>query len=117
MIIILIILVIDVTILQQPPTMVQVFASNESPYNSEYDHGCDDAAISDPSKRYINQPEKGSSFHTEEFMSGYYNEFNACSDGVGDAENNAADGSLRVIASLDMGTYGNQYCSSRTFDM
>ena len=28
-----------------------------------------------------------------------------------------ADGNLRVIASLDMGSYGNQYCDSRTFDM
>lgn len=40
--------------------------------------------------------------------------------GTGDdssAENNAVDGNLRVIATLDMGTYGNQYCDSRTFDM
>jgi hypothetical protein len=50
-------------------------------------------------------------------MSGYYNGFNACSDGIGNEENNAADGNLRAIASLDMGTYSNQYCDSRTFDM
>jgi hypothetical protein len=35
-------------------------------YESGYDHGCDDAAISDPNDRYINQSEKGPSFHTNE---------------------------------------------------
>jgi hypothetical protein len=36
-----------------------------------YDHGCDEAAISDPSDKYINQPERGPLFHTDEFMNGY----------------------------------------------
>jgi hypothetical protein len=96
------------------------YASQNDPYESGYDHGCDDAEISDPSERYINQPGKGPSFHTGNFMSGYNDGFDACSDGIGDnnnAENNAVDGNLRVIATLDMGTYGNQYCDSRTFDM
>ncbi|MGD9673293.1 MAG: hypothetical protein AB7U98_07430 [Candidatus Nitrosocosmicus sp.] len=53
-------------------------ASSKSPYESGYDHGCDDAGISDPSDRYINQPEKGPSFHTSEFMNGYDSGFNAC---------------------------------------
>jgi hypothetical protein len=101
---------------QQVP-ILHVDASSDPPYRSGYNHGCDDASISDPSERYINQPGKGPSFHTEEFMNGYYNGFDACSDGIGDAENNDTDGNLRVIASLDMGTYGNQYCNSRTFDM
>ena len=35
---------------------------------SGYNHGCSDAQISDPSNRYINQPEKGPSFHTDAFM-------------------------------------------------
>ena len=39
-------------------------ASSESPYSSGYNHGCDDAKISDPDDRYINQPEKGPNFHT-----------------------------------------------------
>jgi hypothetical protein len=110
---------IGIMISQPLSTGFQIYASNESPYSSGYDHGCDDAAISNPSERYINQPGKGSSFHTEEFMSGYYNGFDACSGGVNDdnAENNAVAGNLRVIASLDMGIYGNQYCASRTFDM
>ena len=96
------------------------YASQDNPYESEYDHGCDDAGISDPSERYINQPGKGPSFHTGSFMNVYNDGFDACSDGIGDdsnAENNAVDGKLRVIATLDMGTYGNQYCGSRTFDM
>lgn len=33
-------------------------------YDSGYDHGCDDAGISNLGDRYINQPEKGPSFHT-----------------------------------------------------
>lgn len=53
-----------------------VFA--KSPYDSGYDHGCDDANISNPSNMYINQPEKGPSFHTSEFMQGYDNGFNDC---------------------------------------
>lgn len=50
----------------------------KSPYQSGYDHGCDDARISDSSDRYINQPEKGPSFHTSEFMNGYDAGFNSC---------------------------------------
>jgi hypothetical protein len=45
-------------------------ASSKSPYDSGYDHGCDDAGISDPSEQYINQPEKGPAYHTSEFMDG-----------------------------------------------
>ena len=40
-------------------------------YDSGYDHGWDDADISDPNDRYINQQERGPSFHTDEFMVGY----------------------------------------------
>jgi hypothetical protein len=54
-------------------------ASSTSPYNSGYDHGCDDAEISNPDDRYINQPGKGPSFHTDEFMSGYNSGYNDCS--------------------------------------
>lgn len=59
-------------------------ASSKSPYESGYDHGCDDAGISDPSNRYINQPEKGPSFHTSEFMSGYNDGVNSCSSSNND---------------------------------
>ena len=73
-----------IIISQQLSTVLQVYASNDSPYNSGYDHGCDDAAISEPSERYINRPGKGPSFHTEEFMNGYYDGFDACSSGGND---------------------------------
>ena len=53
-------------------------ASSKSPYDSGYDHGCDDAGISDPSDQYINQPEKGPAYHTSEFMDGYYSGLNSC---------------------------------------
>jgi hypothetical protein len=54
-------------------------AGSKSPYDSGYDHGCDDAGISDPSNRYINEPGKGPSSHTNEFMQGYNAGYNACS--------------------------------------
>ncbi len=59
-----------------PLPSIQVFAS--SPFASGFDHGCDDAGISDSSDRYINQDEKGPSYHTSEFMDGYYEGFEAC---------------------------------------
>lgn len=54
------------------------YASEDDPYDSGYDHGCDDAKISDSSDRYINQPEKGPAFHTDRFMEGYNAGFSAC---------------------------------------
>lgn len=45
------------------PSISSAFASSDA-YDSGSDHGCDDAGISDPDDRYINQPEKGPSFHT-----------------------------------------------------
>jgi hypothetical protein len=57
--------------------------SSTSPYQSGYDHGCSDARISDPSDRYINEPGKGPSFHTNEFMRGYNAGYDACSGGGG----------------------------------
>jgi pyruvate dehydrogenase complex dehydrogenase (E1) component len=55
------------------------YASSSDPYDSGYDHGCNDAGIPDPSDRYINQPEKGPSFHTDAFMQGYHDGFEGCS--------------------------------------
>jgi hypothetical protein len=57
-----------------------VYASGKSPYESGYDHGCDDGGLS-PSDRYINEPGKGPSFNTPEFMRGYNEGFNACGGG------------------------------------
>jgi len=58
------------------------YASEESPYDSGYDHGCDDVRISDPDDRYINPDGKGSENHTDRFMDGYHYGFAACSGNV-----------------------------------
>ena len=49
-----------------------------SPYDSGYSHGCDDADVS-YFQRYINQPDKGPTFHTVKFMNGYNAGFSTCS--------------------------------------
>jgi hypothetical protein len=69
---------------------VQIYAVNDtsitaatnttkSSFESGYDHGCSDVKISEFSDRYINQPGKGPSYHTEEFMRGYDTGYNTCS--------------------------------------
>jgi hypothetical protein len=78
-------------------------ASSGSPYDSGYNHGCDDAGISDSSDRYINQPEKGPSFHTSEFMNGYYAGIESCS-GFG----NSNDGLSSASSSSSSDTAANQ---------
>jgi hypothetical protein len=85
---------------------ITIIASNNkalgsSPYDSGYDHGCDDAKISDPSDRYINQPEKGPSFHTDEFMNGYNDGYNACSsDGSNAISSDSNKGKFRIIVTF-----------------
>lgn len=74
-----------------------MYASESSPYQSGYDNGCDDAGRSE-SNKYINQPEKGPSFHTEEFMSGYYDGLNSCGGSSSDEsprDNGGQDGRSR----------------------
>jgi hypothetical protein len=48
-------------------------------YNSGYEHGCNDAGISDKASRYIIQPEAGPSLNSDEFMHGYSDGFDTCS--------------------------------------
>jgi hypothetical protein len=48
-----------------------------TPFQAGYDHGCSDAKLTF-SKRYINQPGKGPSLHTIEFMKGYNTGLEAC---------------------------------------
>jgi hypothetical protein len=74
-------------ILTLAPLLQSGYASSKSPYESRYDHGCDDADILDLGDRYINQPERGPSFHTDEFMEGYEDGYVQCSD-VSDSESN-----------------------------
>jgi hypothetical protein len=80
-------LMVSILLLQVQP----LEATNKSPYESGHDHGCNDAGISDPDDRYINQPEKGPSFHTNEFMRGYNDGYDACSGGS-PSGNNYRDG-------------------------
>lgn len=67
---------------QQSSGIFSAYASESSAYESGRDHGCDDARLN-PSDRYINEPGKGPSFHTSEFMSGYYDGLNSCGGGGG----------------------------------
>ena len=72
-------------------------ASSKSPYDSGYDHGCDDAKISDPDDRYVNQPEKGPNFHTNEFMRGYNDGYDACSNDSSNSDSaDSTDGCFDV---------------------
>ena len=59
-------------------------------FRSGMDHGCKDASISNSSNRYINQPHRGASFHSPEFMQGYYKGFHQCSKISFNSLNNTA---------------------------
>ena len=83
------------------------FASTDT-YDSGHDHGCDDAGISDPSDRYINQLGKGPSFHINGFMDGYYNGFYECSTGTNNPDSDYPDYFLdENLSNSDIGRDGN----------
>jgi hypothetical protein len=63
-------------IMAAPALAIQSVMAKGTPWQAGYDHGCSDAQLPF-SARYINQPDKGPSFHTQEFMSGYRAGFNA----------------------------------------
>jgi hypothetical protein len=64
-----------------------ISASSKSTYESGYDHGCDDSELK-AEDRYINEPGKGASFHTDEFMDGYRSGYQECKeDSSNDSEN------------------------------
>ena len=58
-------LVIVTTILTILVTIPTSQPATASPYSAGYDHGCDDAKISNANDKYINQPDKGPSEHTQ----------------------------------------------------
>jgi hypothetical protein len=77
---------------KQSSAIYNAYASKDS----LYDHGCDDAGISVPDDKYINQNKKGSSFHTGKFMNGYHDRFRECTgnnggENDGDYRNNVKD--------------------------
>jgi hypothetical protein len=86
-----------------------VNASSKSPYDSGYDHGCDDADISYPDDRYINQPDKGPSHHTNEFMSGYNDGYDNCSEGFGQYVSSSDDNDDKGDGDSNDGR-GKTYC-------
>jgi hypothetical protein len=63
--------------------IIQTVMAKGTPYQAGYDHGCDDAKISNADARYINQPDRGPSNHTPEFMSGYDAGFSSCGGSSG----------------------------------
>lgn len=117
----MIIIVGSTVISQYSMNRSKVYASGGSPYDSGYDHGCDDAGRSE-SNKYINQPEKGPSFHTNEFMDGYYAGLNACSDGGGNGGENfeenrppqsSQSGTWRLEVGLSSSSFGSDsVCAS-----
>ena len=64
-----------------------ISASNKSPYESGYDHGCDDSEL-EAEDRYINEPGKGASFHTDEFIDGYRTGYQECKESNSNDSNN-----------------------------
>jgi hypothetical protein len=63
-------------------------ASSKSPYDSGYDHGCEDSEL-DQEDRYINELGKGAAYHTDEFMDGYREGYDKCKNEL-DTEGSAS---------------------------
>jgi hypothetical protein len=78
-------------------------ASSKSPFKSSYDKSCNNAEISDPAGRYMNQPEKEHSFHIDELMTGYNGRYDSCSQDLAmvvDDESNGSPNTLKVIVHM-----------------
>lgn len=73
--------------------------ADKSPYDSGYDHGCSDVKINDPGDRYINEDDKGPSYHTSAFMNGYDTGFKDCSSSH--HGNNNDNGYYQVNTAID----------------
>jgi hypothetical protein len=71
---------------------------NNIPYESGYNHGCSDAKIDDVTKRYINQVGTGPVFHTNEFMRGYYDGFDTCSNN--NDSSNTSKGIFKIVVEV-----------------
>lgn len=80
-------------------TMQGTMAKKGTPLQAGYDHGCNDAKVMF-SARYINQPGKGPTFHTQEFMSGYNGGFNACSGKASGVASNVGSNSSSSNSTL-----------------
>jgi hypothetical protein len=56
-VILLLVMIVGSSLVAFMGMFVTASASESSPYESGRDHGWDDAGISDPNNRYLNQPE------------------------------------------------------------
>ena len=74
--------------------------SNNVPYDSGYQHGCNDAKIGDVSKRYINQLGNGPSYHTKEFMRGYNDGFDVCSGDNSGGPSTTTKGTFKITVEV-----------------
>lgn len=77
----------------------------QSPYNSGYSYGCDDAKIYDSDDRYINQPGKGPTYHTYSFMNGYYDGFDDCENGSDYTPTPSNEGTFKIIVEVTNHSY------------
>lgn len=73
-------------------------ATNNTSYNSGYQHGCNDAKIDNVSQRYINQLGNGPIYHTKEFMRGYNDGFDVCSKNKGSSD--FSTGTFKIIVQV-----------------
>lgn len=90
------------SICQKYSNLIECKEENEATnvaYNSGYAHGCSDAKISDPPNRYINQPERGHNFHSSDFMLGYDNGFEVCTNANNKVPSNT-QGSFKIIVQV-----------------
>lgn len=88
---------------------IQNAIAKGTPYDVGYSHGCSDAKLLF-SERYINQPDKGPNFHTQEFMSGYHAGFSACGHGSSHVASNVdGGGSGSSSGSSKSGNYNDGY--------
>ena len=110
-VVLLLVTITSIVVLNQSVNTITVYAKS-SPYKSGYNHGCDDAGISDSGDRYINNPKKGPA-HTQEFMSGYHEGFMSCGSqdkGNGNFGGNANGGTLDAST---MKGYVKDFCAAQ----
>lgn len=75
-----------------------------------YDKGCDDAKITEPDNRYISKPGKGVGYHSDSFMSGYYDGFNDCYDADDyPASSNSTNGIFKIIVEVTNNSFNDKY--------
>lgn len=104
--VVLLITILTISTITFPLSTVKAYS--QSPYSSGYEHGCDDAKVSNPDDRYINQPGKGPSYHTSSFMNGYHNGFDSCFDSY-NSPTTTSKGTFKVIVEVTNYSYRDIY--------